>query len=188
MHTGYIIRNQDRPHFITCTVVNWIDVFTRKSYRDIVIDSLAYCIKEKGMILYGYVIMSNHIHLIVQSSKGKLSELIRDFKKFTSTQILQAIQNEPESRREWMMALFGKATETHSRNINYQFWKYGNHPEEIYSLRFLWIKLKYIHMNPVHAGIVAMAEHYVYSSASNYAQGKGLLSVTLADGYLDAIG
>ncbi len=85
MHTGYIIRNQDRPHFITCTVINWIDVFTRKTYCDIVIDSLAYCIKEKGLILYGYVIMSNHIHLIVQSSKGKLSELIRDFKKFTST-------------------------------------------------------------------------------------------------------
>ncbi len=132
MHTGYIIRNQDRPHFITCTVVNWIDVFTRKSYRDIIIQSLAYCIKEKGMILYGYVIMSNHIHLIVQSSQGKISALIRDFKKFTATQILQAIQNEPESRREWMMELFSKATETHQRNKNLQFWKYGNHPEEIY--------------------------------------------------------
>lgn len=188
MHTGYIIRNQDRPHFITCTVVNWIDVFTRKSYRDILIDSLAYCIKEKGMILYGYVIMSNHIHLIVQSSKGKISALIRDFKKFTATQILQAIQNEPESRREWMMELFSKATETHIRNTNYQFWKYGNHPEEIYSSRFLWVKLNYIHQNPVYAGIVAMAEHYVYSSASNYARGKGLLAVELVDGYIDGVG
>jgi hypothetical protein len=87
-----------------------------------------------------------------------------------------------------MMELFSKATETHSRNKNYQFWKYGNHPEEIYSLRFLWIKLKYIHMNPVNAGIVDMAEHYVYSSASNYARGKGLLEVELADGYIDPVG
>ena len=68
------------------------------------------------MILYGYVIMSNHVHLIIQSSDGKLSDLIRDFKKFTAKNILESIQNEPESRREWMLERFKKATETHSRN------------------------------------------------------------------------
>ena len=68
------------------------------------------------MILYGYVIMSNPVHLIIQSSDGKLSDLIRDFKKFTAKNILESIQNEPESRREWMLERFKKATETHSRN------------------------------------------------------------------------
>ena len=100
MKEGYIIKDQGKPHFITCTVVDWVDIFTRKVYKDIVISSLDYCIKEKGMMLYGYVIMSNHLHLIVQSKKGKLWDLIRDFKKFTRKNMLEAIQTEPESRRE----------------------------------------------------------------------------------------
>ncbi|MFN5774488.1 transposase [Flavobacterium sp.] len=80
MKEGYVIRDQSLPHFLTCTIVNRIDVFSRKTYRECVIDCFEYCIKNKGMILYSYVIMSNHIHLIIQSNEGKLSDLIRDFK------------------------------------------------------------------------------------------------------------
>tara|TARA_R110002072_G_scaffold281684_1_gene444340 strand:+ start:1744 stop:2340 length:597 start_codon:yes stop_codon:yes gene_type:complete len=176
MKEGYIIRDQEKTHFITATVVDWIDVFTNKSYKDVVIDSLNYCIKRRGMILYGYVIMSNHVHLIMQSKDGKLSDLIRDFKKFTATTILKEINTKPESRREWMLERFKKATKTHARNKNYQFWRYGNHAEEIYSEKFLWSKLDYIHLNPVRAGIVEKASHYLYSSATNYIDGKGVLS------------
>lgn len=176
MKEGYIIRDQEKAHFITATVVDWIDVFTRKDYKDVVIDSLNYCIKNKGMILYGYVIMSNHIHLITQSKNGKLSDLIRDFKKFTATTILKQIKTKPESRREWMLERFKKATKIHSRNKNYQFWRYGNHAEEIYSEKFLWSKLNYIHLNPVRAGIVDKTSHYLYSSATNYIDGKGVLN------------
>ncbi len=129
------------------------------------------------MILYGYVIMSNHIHMIVQASDGELSNLLRDFKKFTAKTILDKIQTEPESRREWMLERFAKATESHSRNTNYQFWKYGNHPEEIYTEKFMWSKLDYIHLNPVRARIVAKASDYIYSSASNYVNNAGLLAI-----------
>lgn len=181
MKEGYTIKDQKKPHFITCTVVDWVDIFTRKVYKDIVISSLDYCIKEKGMILYGYVIMSNHIHLIVQSKEGKLSDLIRDLKKFTSKNILEAIKTEPESRREWMLDLFKKAIENHNRNKNYQFWQYGNHAEEIYTLHFMWDKLNYIPLNPIRAGIVEKAQYYIYSSASNDVTGKGLLRVELAE-------
>jgi len=181
MNEGYVIRNQSLPHFITITVVDWIDVFSRKNYRDTVIECLEYCINNKGMIVYGYVIMSNHIHLIIQSKDSKLSDLIRDFKKFTAKSILEKIQTEPESRREWMLERFQKATETHSRNKNYQFWKYGNHPEEIYTNKFMWSKLDYIHLNPVRAGIVEKASHYIYSSASNYINGSGLIAIEKAD-------
>jgi REP element-mobilizing transposase RayT len=83
MKKGYIIRDKEKAHFITATVVDWIDVFTRQVYRDCVIDCLNYCVANKGMIVYGYVIMSNHIHMIIQSEEGKLSDLVRDFKKFT---------------------------------------------------------------------------------------------------------
>tara|TARA_B110000091_G_scaffold6566_1_gene6410 strand:- start:1761 stop:2360 length:600 start_codon:yes stop_codon:yes gene_type:complete len=178
---GYIIRDQEKTHFITATVVDWIDAFTRKSYKDVIIDRLAFCIEKKVMLLYGYVIMSNHIHLLVRSKTGKLSDLIRDFKKFTAKNILEKIVNEPESRREWMLERFKKATETHSRNKNYQFWQYGNHAEEIYSHKFMWSKLDYIHLNPVRAGIVEKASNYKYSSASNYVNNEGLITVEIVD-------
>lgn len=178
---GFVIRDQTLPHFITATVVDWIDVFTRKTYRDTVIECLDYCIEHKAMVLYGYVIMSNHLHLIVQSSDGKLSDLIRDFKKFIAAKILEKIQIEPESRREWMLGRFKLATESHSRNKNYQFWQYGNHPEEIYTNKFMWSKLDYIHLNPVRAGIVEKASQYIYSSASNYVYDTGLLKIEKAD-------
>jgi REP element-mobilizing transposase RayT len=181
MSEGYKIRDQTLPHFITVTVVDWIDVFTRQTYKDVIIESLDYCIQNKGMILYGYVIMSNHIHMIIQSQEATLSDLIRDFKKFTAKSILEKIQNSPESRRDWMLERFKLATESHSRNKNYQFWQYGNHPEEVYSNKFMWIKLDYIHLNPVRAGIVEKASHYVYSSASNYVSDSGLLKIEKAD-------
>ncbi|SDL70673.1 REP element-mobilizing transposase RayT [Salinimicrobium catena] len=182
MKEGYTIKDQSKAHFLTATVVDWIDIFSRQNYRDCIIDSLSYCISNKGMILYGYVIMSNHIHLIIQSEKGELSNLLRDFKKFTATKILDLIKNTPESRREWILERFQKATFTHNRNKNYQVWQYGNHAEEIYTEKFLWSKLNYIHLNPVRAGLVARASDYLYSSASNYVHGKGILkSVHLAD-------
>ncbi len=181
MKEGYIIRDQEKAHFITATVVDWIDVFTRQNYRDSIVESLNYCIKDKGMIVYAYVIMSNHIHMVVQSNEGKLSDLIRDFKKFTAKTILDKIQNESESRREWMLERFQKATETHTRNKNYQFWQYGNHAEEVYSEKFLWSKIDYIHMNPVRSGLVKKVEDYIYSSASNYINNQGLVEVELAE-------
>ncbi|AZI66605.1 transposase [Kaistella daneshvariae] len=181
MKAGYVIRDQEKPHFITCTVVDWVDIFTRKIYRDIIVNSLNFCIRNKGMLLYGYVIMSNHIHLIVQSKDGKLSDLIRDFKKFTAKEIIKHLQIERESRRDWMLEQFAKATEPHSRNKNFQVWQYGNHSEEIFTLKFMWDKLNYIHLNPVRAGIVEKAKHYLYSSASNYACGKGLIELEIAE-------
>lgn len=182
MKEGYTIKDQSRAHFITATVVDWIDIFSRQNYRDCILDSLSYCIKNKGMILYGYVIMTNHIHLIVQSDQGELSDLLRDFKKFTATRLLDLIRNSPESRREWILESFHKATFSHNRNKNFQVWQFGNHAEEIYSEKFLWSKLDYIHLNPVRAGIVSRASDYLYSSASNYVYGKGILNgLKLAD-------
>lgn len=179
MKEGYVIRDQTLPHFFTITVVDWVDVFSRKNFRDVVLECLTFCVKNKGMILYSYVIMSNHIHLIIQSEEGKLSDLIRDFKKFTAKTILDKIQTEPESRRDWMLERFKLATETHSRNKNYQFWQLSNHAEEIYSEKFMWSKIDYIHFNPVRAGIVSSPQNYIYSSASNYVIGKGIIDVEI---------
>lgn len=182
MKEGYTIKDQSKAHFLTATVIDWIDIFSRQNYRDCIINSLTYCVKNKGMIVYGYVIMTNHIHLIIQSEPGELSDLLRDFKKFTATKIIELLQQKTESRREWILERLAKATNSHSRNKNYQVWRYGNHAEEIYSEKFLWSKLNYIHLNPVRAGLVNRASDYRYSSASNYLFGKGVFElVTLAD-------
>lgn len=105
---GHKIVNQNALHFITLTVVSWADVFSRQVYRDIVLDSLIYCQKEKGLVVNAYVLMSNHLHLICYPKMPNLlSNTIRDFKKFTSKRIIYEIEtNKSESRREWLLRLF----------------------------------------------------------------------------------
>jgi putative transposase len=177
---GYKIRNQAAIHFITFATVEWIDVFTRKQYRDIVLDSIRFCQVEKGLLLHCWCIMSNHLHLIVSAKNENLSDVLRDFKKFTSKQIIGAIEaNKQESRREWMLRIFKEEGEKNSRNTNYQFWRQDNQPQELYSAAFIFQKINYIHNNPVEAGIVEKPEHYLYSSAKDYVLTKkcGLLDV-----------
>ena len=177
MTTGYQIKEQDKLHFITLQVVDWVDVFSRESYRKIIIDNLAYCQQHKGLEIYGWVIMSNHLHLLARSNLGELSNTLRDFKSYTSKKILETIETGTESRREWMLNLFKQAAFKHKRNSDFQFWTHENHAEHIFSNKFMEQKLDYIHNNPVRAGIVTKPEEYKYSSASDYAYGNGLLKV-----------
>lgn len=177
---GYKIRNQAAIHFITFAVVEWVDVFTRKDYRDIVLESIRFCQLEKGMLLHSWCIMSNHLHLIISAKNEDLSDVLRDFKKFTSKQIISAIEaNKQESHREWMLRIFKEAGEKNSRNSEYQFWRQDNQPMELYSAAFIFQKMNYIHNNAVEAGIVEKAEDYLYSSARDYKLTKkcGLLDV-----------
>lgn len=100
MSTGYQIRDQSALHYLTIQIVDWIDVFTRQTYRDIVLESLRYCQQHKGLQIFGFVIMSNHIHLIANSPQGELSNTIRDFKKFTAKNIIESITSGNESRKD----------------------------------------------------------------------------------------
>lgn len=168
----------DKAYYITMTVVGWLDVFTRKNHRDVLIESLKYCQKEKGLIIYAYVIMSNHIHMIVQTSEPhQIKDTIRDFKKFTSKKILFQIQNEPESRREWMLKIFEDEAEHSKKHKTYKFWQVGNHAIEVFTEKFIWGKINYIHENPVRAGLVKQQWDWVYSSASNYQDEESVLEV-----------
>jgi REP element-mobilizing transposase RayT len=178
---GYKIRNQDGVHFITFAVVEWVDVFTRKEYRDILLDSIRHCQKEKGLMLHSWCLMSNHVHMMVSAANSDTSDILRDLKKYTSKQIVRAIaDNAAESRRDWMLQIFKTAGEANSRNGGHQLWRQDNQPKECYSKDFTQQKLDYIHNNPVEAGIVERPEDYVYSSARDYYDaGKGLLSIEL---------
>jgi putative transposase len=168
----YRIKDQHGQYFVTFTVHQWVDVFTRKEYVDTPLDSLIFCQKNKGLNIYAWVIMTNHIHLIISGRDGKLSDIIRDFKKFTSSQIISAIENNPkESRKRWMLWLLKK-------DDKLWFWEEGYHGEEIISKSFFDSKVNYIHMNPVKANIVGKEEDYLNSSCGDfYGTRKGLLKL-----------
>jgi len=168
---GYVIHDQQAIYYMTFTIVGWVDIFSRQSYRDILIDSFKYCQKNKGLHLHAYVIMTNHVHLIASVDDGfSISNFVRDCKKFAAKQILYEIENSGiESRREWMLHQFKYYASRHSRNEKYQLWEHDNHFIELSSTAFTQQKIDYIHQNPVSAGLVYRAEDYVYSSASNYA-------------------
>ncbi|PTB90680.1 transposase [Marivirga lumbricoides] len=172
------MKNQNALYFVTFTVVAWIDVFTRSAYKIEIVDSLNYCVKSKGLEVYAWCLMSNHIHLIISAKEGyNLSDIIRDFKKFTAKKVLNLIETEPESRREWMLNLFKYA----GRNLNniktYKFWKAGSHAVDLSSNMFDE-RLEYIHYNPVKALIVDEPEQYIYSSARDYSGIKGLVDIS----------
>ncbi len=180
MSSNYKINNPEGIYFLTFSVVNWVDVFSRKLYRDIFLDSLRYCQKEKGLKIYSWVIMSNHVHLIASSDTGDLSGTIRDIKKFTSSKIISTIKNNKyESRRDWMINIFAESGKKNCQNKNYQFWKQNNQPKELLleENSFAIQKLDYIHNNPVAAGVVDKPEEYLYSSARDYCGINGLLTV-----------
>jgi REP element-mobilizing transposase RayT len=177
MSNGYKISEQDELHYVTFQVVRWIDIFTRKVYRDIVVESLRYCQQNKGLEIYAFVVMSNHIHAILRSSSGRLSDTIREFKSFTAKQMLDVIQQESESRSEWMLSEFEFAAKKHKRNEKYQLWTHENHPIILYSKALIQQRINYIHDNPVRSGIVANQEDYLYSSARAYAGMDCMLDV-----------
>ncbi len=177
--TGFKIYNHQQAHFITFAVVDWIDVFTRKAYKDIIVGSLAYCQANKGLKIHGWCLMSNHIHLIVSAREGfNLSDILRDFKKFTAYSILNDLQsNTKESRRKWMLWMFRKAGSKNSNNTKYQFWRQDNRPMEIKNNLFYSQKMKYTHYNPVKAGFCKRPQDYPYSSAQWYIDKTGLLEI-----------
>ncbi|OAQ42094.1 transposase [Pedobacter psychrophilus] len=180
MATRYRFGDNENAHFVTFAVVHWIDVFSREDYKEILVESLRFCIKEKGLNVYAWVIMTNHVNLIIACKEGfKQADVLRDLKKFTAKTIIKAIEeNSKESRKDWMIWMFKRAGAKNSNNKVYQFWQQDNHPIELSTLEMIQQKLDYIHQNPTRAGIVFEPEYYKYSSASDYHEDKeGLLPI-----------
>ncbi|HOX83213.1 MAG TPA: transposase [Chryseolinea sp.] len=183
MSEKYKVRDQDRPYFITFAVTEWVDVFTRQQYKEVVLDSIRYCQRKKGLVLYAWCLMTNHIHFIVgRRGAEKIEDIIRDFKKFTSVHVARAIENNPaESRRLWILDIFRTAANDSKKHQKYKFWQNEYHPVELFSNEMIDQKLEYVHDNPVKEGIVDKPEDYLYSSARNYAGIKGLLEIEFMD-------
>jgi len=158
-------------YFVTFTVIHWLDVFIRKEYKDIFLESLRYCQENKGLELCAFIIMSSHVHMIIgRNSDPSLEAIIRDIKKYTASMIIEAIrENEQESRKDWLPGFFQRAGMNNSHNTPYQFWQQHSHPIALSTNAMIDHRLDYIHNNPVTAGIVLSPEDYLYTSTLNYA-------------------
>ena len=176
-------RNKITPgytHYLTLTVVEWIDIFTRPAIKHIMINSLNYCIANKGLEIYAWCLMGNHMHLIAGTKQDEnLPDILRDFKKFTSKAIIKNIKEAPGSRRDWILNLLWYAGKNDKKVKKFKAWQNGNEAKEVHTTTFLNEKMNYIHNNPVTAEIVASPEEYLYSSARDYAGEKGLVSICL---------
>jgi putative transposase len=181
MSSKYKVGEDAIPHFVTFSVVGWVDVFSRELYKELLVESLQHCQEHKGMALHAWIIMTNHVHLILSSNSNKLQDIVRDFKKYTSKQIIKLIQeNNSESRKEWMLNLFSYAGKNNNNNKEYQFWKQDYHPIELNSTEKIKQRLDYLHENPMRSGLVWEPWHYKYSSAIDYYTNEhGLLKVEL---------
>lgn len=180
MSRKYKILDQSYPHFVSFSVVHWIDLFTRPVYQEVIVDSLEYCQKNKGLIVYAWCIMTNHIHLIIGTRDKPMQDILRDFKSFTSRKLKEMIENNrSESRKKWMLWMMRNSGVRNSNNDEWQLWQQNNNPVELSTNKMVDQRLDYLHQNPVKAGFVFKPESWVYSSAVDYAGKNGLINVTL---------
>jgi len=176
MSERYKVINSEVPTFITITVTGWVDLFVRRVYSNIIDDALNYCIKNKSLKVHAYVYMTSHLHLIVSSTENEIQDIIRDFKKHTSKELIKAIQDINESRREWMLNKFSYEAKRSGRTTNYKLWQDGFHPVILDTSEKLTQRLNYIHYNPIESGFVAEERDWVNSSYLAYEEENYKLS------------
>jgi putative transposase len=183
MARKYKFHDNSKLYFVTFTVVNWIDAFIREENRNIFYESVKYCQENKGLEVYGYCIMTSHIHMIIGTKKGNISDIVRDLKSFTSRKIRKNLEaSTSESRKEWMLWMFGRAGKKNERNIDYQFWMQHNHPIELLSREMTLQRLNYMHQNPVEIGFIEKAEEWLHSSCGDYyGNRKGLIDLVFIE-------
>jgi putative transposase len=182
MSRKYKFGDPDKLHFISFAVVYWIDLFIRNEYKEIILDSWRYCQNEKNLEIYGWCIMTSHVHMIIGSSGRPLDKIVGEMKSYTSRSLRKAIANHPgESRKEWMAWLMERAGKKNSNNNDWQLWQQDSHPIELLNKEIFYQKLEYIHQNPAEAGFVDKAEEYLYSSARDYFGRKGLIELSFIE-------
>ncbi len=145
MSKKYKFSSNDKLHFVTWTVTNWIDLFIRNEYREIIIDSIKFCQKEKDLDVYGWCIMTSHIHLIIGTRGNALSNMVRDLKRHSSKKLHKTIaKNQKESRREWILWMMERAGLKAANQAKFQLWQPESHPQELSTLQMAHQKLDYL--------------------------------------------
>ena len=168
----YVIQEPDKPHFLTCTVVEWLPVFTRPDAVQIILDSWTHQRQHDGLQLFGYVILENHLHFVAQAPR--LDKCLSSFKSYTAVRLIELLE---VRKAERLLIRMRFAKRTHKRDREYQFWQEGSHAEMVFSEGVMRQKLDYIHFNPVKRGYVDLPEQWRYSSARNYLGQPGLIRI-----------
>jgi putative transposase len=184
MSSKYKFTDKTGIYFTTSTVVDWVDVFTRDIYRDILLDSIRFCQTNQGLIIHAWVLMTNHLHMICScNSNNNLALILRNLKSFTAMKLIDAIINNPkESRRENMLNVFETAGKKSSSNYKFKFWEHENHPILLDNSILFNQRLNYLHCNPVTAGFVVTPSNWKHSSAIDYfTNDKGLLDLIILE-------
>ena len=161
------------PHFVTCTVVGWLPVFTRRETVQVLLDSWQFLQDQNRLVLLGYVVLENHIHFI--ASAKDLSTEVGDFKSYTARRIIDYLN---ERHVQALLDGLEYHRARHKTDRQFQLWQEGSHPKMIETEAMVSQKLNYIHNNPVERGYVDDPAHWRYSSARNYAKMEPLVSVT----------
>lgn len=167
-----VVPSEKAPYFITSSVVNWISVFGNKAIAKIILDSLDHLRRDGSLEIYGYVLMENHLHMVVSSPD--LSSAIRRFKSFTAR---KCIDWYIEHDRRWILQQLRRGKDGWKGEQEFQFWQEGFHPKLIQDDVMLENKLDYIHNNPVERGYVDDPAHWVYSSYRNYMEMDAVLEI-----------
>jgi len=168
----YRILDPSAPHFLTCTVLEWLPLFAQPANARILLDSLQFLQDQQRLTLYGYVILENHCHLLARSAA--LPKTMASFKSFTAARIIDRL-TELDSP---VLRLLAMHKARHKADREHQLWQEGSHPEQIEGEAMMRQKLGYIHNNPVARGYVDDPLHWRYSSARNYEGQEGLIQVT----------
>ena len=178
MSEVYKTPEKEKAYFVTFTIIEWIKILQDDSFKMIIVNAIKYYQNNRGVIIYSYCIMPNHVHLILQSNgEETVSEVLRDLKKFTSKEIIRKLK-ENESN-EPILKKFKQAGYGLRRIKNYKVWIDGNHAKVLFSNYFIRQKVNYIHNNPVKAGIVENPVDYLFSSARNYCDLESPIDVVL---------
>jgi len=151
----------EHPDFTTITCLQWQHILKADREKDIIIDSLRFLVVSQRIIVFAFVIMDNHFHLIWQiRGLFKRENVQRDFLKFTSQQILKNLRTERSSMLPELCVL--------AEDRKYQIWERNSLHVPLWTPKVFDQKMEYIHMNPVKAGLCSFAEDYKYSSAAFY--------------------
>jgi len=182
MSSKYKFADNDKLYFVSFAITNWIDLFIREIYKEEILKSIRYCQANKELDLYGWCIMTSHVHMIIGTKGNPLQNIMRDLKRHTSEVLHKSIQNNySESRREWILWMFERAAKKNKNAAKFQLWQPESHPVQLINIKMAHQKLDYIHYNPVEAGFVTKPEEWKYSSAIDYFGGKGLLEIMRLD-------
>lgn len=168
-------------YFLTFNTVDWVDIFIRPVYKQIIVHSLNHFIDHKGLTVYAWCLMTNHLHLLAQAKENcVIAEIEKEYKSFTTQKILEAIDTEPDIRKIWLMERFENFSNMLGLLKKFHVWQNSSNPVfiDVRKKEALLEYAEYIHVNPVRDRIVDTACDYLYSSARDYSGMQGLVNIS----------